>query len=130
MFFRSLKSCLPPTGGRQNCGNYGCFGPVQFIKEVGFFDAIFERDAVQVISEINSGPPYLSRLGHFLESIHMEKQFLRLCTFSFMSRDANFIAHCLAKETACNKTDMCWLEDIPQSIFSIVLKEAVCSLDP
>jgi hypothetical protein len=106
-----------PTGGRQNY-------------EVRFFDAIFEGDAAQVISEINSGPPHLSRLGHFLESIHMEKQFLRLCTFSFISRDANSAAHCLAKEAACNKTNRCWLEDIPMSISSIVLREAVCSLDP
>jgi hypothetical protein len=72
-------------------------GVVQFSKEVGFFYAIFERDAAHVISEINSGPPHLSRLGHFLENIHMEKQFLCSCTFSFMSRGANSAAHCLAK---------------------------------
>jgi hypothetical protein len=67
-------------------------GAVQFIKEVGFFDAIFEGGAAQVISKINSGPPYLSRLGQFLESIHMDKQFLHSCTFSFMSRNANSAA--------------------------------------
>jgi hypothetical protein len=60
----------------------------------------------------------------------MEKQFLRSCTFAFMSRNANSAAYCLAKEVACNKTDTCWPEDIPRSISSIVLREAVCSLDP
>jgi hypothetical protein len=105
-------------------------GAVRFIKEVGFFDAIFEGDVTQIILEINSGLPHLSRLCHFLENIYMEKQFLRSCTFSFMSRDVNSAVHCLAKEAPCNKTDMCWLEDILRSISSIVLKEAVCFLDP
>jgi hypothetical protein len=105
-------------------------GAIQFSKEVGFFNVIFEGDAAQVISKINSGPPHLSRLCHLLGSIHIEKQFLCSCTFSFMSRDANSATHCLAKETASNKIDMCWLEDIPWSIYSIVLREAVCSLNP
>jgi hypothetical protein len=104
-------------------------GAVQFIKEVGLVDAIFEGDVTQIILEINSGLPHLSRLCHFLESIYMEKQFLRSCTFSFLSIDANSAVH-LAKEAPCNKTDMRWLEDILRSISSIVLKEAVCFLDP
>lgn len=47
-------------------------GAVQFNNEVGFLDAIFEGNAAQVISYINSSPPYLFRIGHFFDSIHVE----------------------------------------------------------
>jgi len=42
---------------------------VQFRLEVGFFDVVFEGDAHAVIKEIDSQPPHLSRVGHFIESI-------------------------------------------------------------
>jgi ribonuclease HI len=45
---------------------------MQFNKEIGFLDVIFEGDTAQVINEINSEPPYTSRVGHFLENIHLE----------------------------------------------------------
>jgi ribonuclease HI len=45
---------------------------MQFSKEIGFLDVIFEGDAAQVINEINFEPPYTSRVGHFLENIHLE----------------------------------------------------------
>jgi hypothetical protein len=38
---------------------------------------------------------------------------------------ANSAAHSLAKEAACHKTDLCWQEDIPSNISSIVFREAV-----
>jgi hypothetical protein len=46
---------------------------MQFSKEVGFLDVVFEGDAAQVVKEINFVPPYVSRVGHFLENIHLEK---------------------------------------------------------
>jgi ribonuclease HI len=49
---------------------------VQFCKEVGFLDVMLEGDASQVIREVNSGPPILSRIGHFVESIRREVKFL------------------------------------------------------
>jgi hypothetical protein len=39
-----------------------------YCKEVGFLDMIFEGDALQVVREMNSKPPYASRIGHYVES--------------------------------------------------------------
>jgi hypothetical protein len=91
---------------------------------MGFFDVIFEGDTAQVISDINSSPLYISRIGHFYDSIHVEKQFLRLCSFIFILREANFAVYSLTKEAACHKTNLCWQEDIPNNITSIILGEA------
>jgi hypothetical protein len=98
---------------------------VQFAKEAGFLEAIFEGDAANVIEEINSDPPYLSRACHILESIHVERQSLHTCSFNFVFRESNYAAHCLAKEAASIMCDLCLLEDTPTSISSIVLREAI-----
>jgi len=97
----------------------------QFAKEAGFLDVIFEGDATHIIEEINSNPPYLSRAGHILESIHVEWRSLRTSSFKFVFRESNCVAHCLAKEAASIMSDLCLLEDTPTSISSIVLREAI-----
>jgi ribonuclease HI len=45
---------------------------VIFSKEVGFFDVIFEGDALQVVQEIQSTSPHACNFGHFVESIKQE----------------------------------------------------------
>jgi hypothetical protein len=97
---------------------------------MGFFDVIFEGDTAQVISDINSSPLYISRIGHFYDSIHVEKQFLRLCSFIFILREANFAVYSLTKEAACHKTNLCWQEDIPNNITSIIPWGSWYSPDP
>jgi hypothetical protein len=49
MIFKSSKSCLPPRVDTKTAETMAALGAVQFIKEVGFFDATFERDAARVI---------------------------------------------------------------------------------
>jgi len=94
---------------------------VLFAREAGFLDAIFEGDAAHIIAEINSNPPYLSRSGHILESIHVERQSLHTCSFNFVYREANRAAHCLVKEVASTMNDLCLLEDTPISILVLLL---------
>jgi hypothetical protein len=98
---------------------------IQFAKEAGFLVASFEGDAAQVIEEINLDPPYLSRAGHILESIHVERRSLRTSSFKFIFCESNYAAHCLAKDAASIMSDLCLLENTPISISSIVLREAV-----
>jgi hypothetical protein len=45
---------------------------VQFSKEVGFMDVLFEGDAAQVVKEIQSEHPSFSRVGHLLDCIQSE----------------------------------------------------------
>jgi len=42
---------------------------MQFSKEAGFWEVIFEGDAAQVVKEIKSDPPFLSKVRHFIEGI-------------------------------------------------------------
>jgi ribonuclease HI len=99
---------------------------MQFSKEAGFFKILLEGDATQVVKEINLGPPYLSRIGHFIDSIHQEMGCFRCISFSFVPRDCNLAARVLAKETPHNKVDLSWLEDTPHSVSTIVNREQSC----
>jgi len=42
---------------------------VQFNKEVGFWDVIFEGDAAQVVKELKIVPLCFSKIDHFIDSI-------------------------------------------------------------
>jgi hypothetical protein len=88
-------------------------------------DVIFEGDSLQVVSEINSNPPYLSNTGHFIESINKEKLGLWSSRFIHTPQETNSAAHFLAKEALCNNFNVLWWKDIPISISSIVFREAI-----
>lgn len=45
---------------------------VSFSKDVGFFNVVFEGDALRVIREANSEPPLFSRSGHFIEGVQQK----------------------------------------------------------
>lgn len=96
---------------------------VTFSLEVGFFDVIFEGDALNVIREVNSSPPYLFRSGHFIEGIKQEVLHLRSRSFVHVPRALNEAAHTLAKSKASYFYDDVWLEDILSCIFDIVTKD-------
>jgi len=87
---------------------------------------LFEGDANAVVKEINSAPPFLSKIGKFIETIHDEMQSFRLAKFSFTPRKCNMVAHTLVKEATCNKVEQIWLKDFPLSILSVVTKEQHC----
>jgi hypothetical protein len=58
---------------------------MQFSKEEGFFEVIFEGDAAYVVFKLHSDPPYLSKIGHFIKSIIQELQGLRSAQFFLCS---------------------------------------------
>jgi ribonuclease HI len=89
---------------------------VQFSLKVGFFDVTFEGDAQTVIKEIDSQPPHLSRIGHFIESIAFVRQQCRNFSFVYVHRSNNGVAYFLACEAAFSNVNETWLEDTPRSI--------------
>jgi hypothetical protein len=94
-------------------------------QKLNFFNVIFEGDALNVIREVNSNLPYLSRSGHFIEGIKPEVLYLISYSFVHMSRALNEAAHTLAKSAVINFCNDVWLEDILSciDIFDIVTRE-------
>jgi hypothetical protein len=98
---------------------------VLFCKKVGFLDMIFEGNALQVVREMNSKPPYASRIGHYVESFQLEHVGLRYSTFAHAYQEANGVAHALARHAISCKIDNVWLDDTPPFILAIVTRELV-----
>jgi ribonuclease HI len=99
---------------------------VQFSKEVGFMDVMFEGDAVQVVKEIQFEHSSFSRLGHLLECIQSEMQSFRMVNFYYIPRGCNKAADTLAKEASQNCLDLVWLEETPRCVRDIVCREQHC----
>jgi hypothetical protein len=98
---------------------------VLFCKEVGFFEVVFEGDSAQVVGEILSNPPYLSSSGHLIESLVQELNGFRSVSFVHVTRECNNAGHMLAKEAVEQYEEMCWLEETPDCIGSVILRECV-----
>jgi ribonuclease HI len=96
---------------------------VSFCLDAGFFHVIFEGDALNVIREINSNPPYSSKHGHFIEGINQEVLKLNSYSFVHVPRDLNEAAHSLAKSASFNFCDDVWPEEAPSCIIDIVSRE-------
>jgi hypothetical protein len=59
-----------------------------------------------VVKEITTHSSSFSKVGHFIESIYMEKQHFRYAKFQATSRTCNMAAHSLAKEVSSNFVDL------------------------
>jgi ribonuclease HI len=99
---------------------------MQFSKDAGFWEVIFEGDAAQVVKEIMSDPPLLSKAGHFIESIQQDMHHFRSASFQAIPRDCNTAAHNLAKKASHNNIDLYWLEDTPSCVSNIIFREQPC----
>jgi ribonuclease HI len=104
----------------------GALCVMQFCQEAGFFDVLFEGDAALVVKEINSAPSFLSKVGHFIESIHVDLVNFKVEKFSFIPRECNEAAHILAKKATRSKIERNWIEECPLSILNIVTREQHC----
>jgi ribonuclease HI len=96
---------------------------VSFCLEAGFFHVIFEGDALNVIREVNSNPPYSSKDDHFIEGIKQEVLKLNSYSFVHVPKALNEAAYTLAKSAAFNFCDDVWLEEVPLCIVDIVSRE-------
>jgi ribonuclease HI len=103
---------------------------VQFSKEVGFMDVIFEGDAAQIVKEIQSEHHSFSRIGHLLECIHSEMRSFRMVSFSFIPCDCNRAANILAKEASYFFSNFCWLEETPLVLVISLLRNSFVPRSP
>lgn len=86
---------------------------VLFSKEVGFFYVIPERDALQIVNEINSGNLTWSIFVHFTDGIKTELNSFWSSSVAHVSREGSSAAQVLAKAAVAYVINSIWLEEIP-----------------
>ncbi|KAK1558626.1 hypothetical protein Q3G72_004734 [Acer saccharum] len=90
----------------------------------GLTPCLIELDSLQVVEMINKGIPPMSDVGPIISMIC---GFLRMhlgCGISHIPRNANFVAHSLAKAVLSLDSDCYWLECCPPCVERLVLLEA------
>jgi ribonuclease HI len=71
------------------------FHAIQFSREAGFFEVIFEGDAAQVVNEVNmQNSPNFTIAGHFIEGIQQELTYLQAAHFIHVPRVCNSVMMC------------------------------------
>jgi len=78
---------------------------IQLAITEGFLDVVFEGDSLQLIQDINLASPLLNFTGHYVDSIKHMQMVFNSSKFAHCKREANGVAHLLAKEAAIHFVD-------------------------
>ncbi|KAK9986582.1 hypothetical protein SO802_031533 [Lithocarpus litseifolius] len=83
---------------------------------------ILESDALAVIQAINDNSTG-SDLGHILQGIQLVRETFESCTFKYLSRDLNVVAHELAQLARRNESSCMWKGVSPPVVSMLVQKD-------
>lgn len=88
-----------------------CEKAVNFAKDLGFLSVQVEGDSLTIIKKLKSAKVDRSILGAIVSNIQAQMCFFRTLTFHHVRREANGVAHALAKEGVQFAEDRCWVEE-------------------
>ena len=90
-----------------------CRRALEFAIDVGFTELEVEGDNVTVMRNLASLRPINSRLGKVYGDVWVLASGCRSLSFSWVNRNANSVAHSLARHASLIAEDICWLEESP-----------------
>jgi len=89
---------------------------MQFCLPMGIYELQIECDSLLVVQGIQAPTGFSSLMGHMLQDVKQLMQRVPKCSIQHVFRDANVVAHKLAR-LALNVQDVnIWCDDIPISI--------------
>lgn len=87
---------------------------IGFGRELGFQRVILVRDAQTIVKEVNREGLCTNSYGHFVEGIQSEMRAFETAQFIHVNKEANNIAHRLAKLAITHVINATWLH-LPMS---------------
>jgi ribonuclease HI len=96
---------------------------VEFSRDLGLQDVIFEGDSLQVVKMILDQDESWCRFGQIVADIQTVLGSFRRWEVRHVKRNQNTAAHGLAKESVREKIDRVWMEETPLCIFDTVFSE-------
>lgn len=101
----------------------GAWQVVELCRELGLQQVTFEGDSLIIVSALKGQDPCWSSYGQIIEDTRVKLQ-----SFSYMgaqpvSKEANNVAHCLAKAAVSQMLDNVWTEECTPLIQDCVLVE-------
>ncbi|XP_075649932.1 uncharacterized protein LOC142620454 [Castanea sativa] len=102
-----------------------CRRAMEFAKEVATLDFIFEGDAEVLIKAICKEDVSNPKCGHVIEDILVLAREFHFCSFSYVERSGNQVAHHLAR---CSKSGcelQVWFDTVLEEIAPLVVHDAL-----
>ncbi|XP_075655242.1 uncharacterized protein LOC142625480 [Castanea sativa] len=120
----ALSAKGPPVEDSEEAETLACRRAVEFAVDIGFSELVIEGDNAAVMTSLSSPGPNMSRLGHIVHDIQWMATGFRWVYVSHVNRDANSVAHLLARYAKNVTKDMIWMEDTPHQL------KKLCTLIP
>ncbi|KAK9928384.1 hypothetical protein M0R45_025521 [Rubus argutus] len=96
---------------------------VHFIHDLGFQPVIIQSDSLQVVQACNLGSPNLSIFRHLYEDIILSLEDLPCSTLHHVYREANAIAHFLARQALAPSLSDSWVAVSPDIIPNVLFSD-------
>ena len=96
-----------------------CRRAVQFAKEIGLTQVIFEGDSLSVIQAILERSLDALPYGNVIEDIRFQAMEFPLSMFTHVPRICNVVADALAKKAKTCRGTQVWLKELPEDIASL-----------
>ncbi|XP_062171126.1 uncharacterized protein LOC133876913 [Alnus glutinosa] len=100
---------------------------LDFCCEMGYVNIQCESDSLQIIKGVCNSDHPLDRIGHFIDAIKQKAAGFSVCKWSHCYRDANEVAHILAKRASSNGISHVWVEEMPLFISSASFRDLLVS---
>ncbi|KAG8473535.1 hypothetical protein CXB51_035829 [Gossypium anomalum] len=100
-----------------------CLQAVNMAEELGFQEVDVEGDALTVIRKINLESEYRSYIRGYIQEIKRKAGSFRSIKFLHIQREANRVAHRLAKEGWKFDDPQNWMEEVPSEMEDLVNRD-------
>ncbi|KAK8648094.1 hypothetical protein V6N13_128856 [Hibiscus sabdariffa] len=80
-----------------------------------YLSRVIEGDSLTIIKKLQASSSDLSELSAVIFEVQAKAKTLRNCSFNFIPRGSNQVAHIIAKDFSLNSGDRFWVEEIPSS---------------
>ena len=94
-----------------------------FARELRFSQVCFEGDAKLVVKCLQSGSVSNVLAGHLAKDSVSIRGYFQSSSIIHVRRQGNLVAHALARDARFSFPLRVWMEDVPQKIFSFVVKD-------
>ena len=102
-----------------------CRRAMDFAKEHGKLDCIFEGDAEVIVRAIRSSNFSHLEYGNVICDVLFLKNVFSFCDFSYVKRQGNVVAHCLARSSKSGCELQVWQSYVPDDIAPIVIRDSL-----
>ena len=98
---------------------------IRFAIETSFNCVIIESDSLLVVKSIQDTAESTCHIGNIIEDVKLLSKTMKSCEFHHTKREANQVAHTLARNAIKVDSELVWIEEIPQCVSDVIQIDVV-----